>query len=213
MPARSLPLALIGSWFCLVLLAAWSGAFASTDASQPPLLIVAVVLPVVAFLLAYATSAAVRAFVLSRDLAWLTVLQSWRVAGFAMLPLYAVHALPASFALPAGVGDVLVGFSAPFLAATIVDGRPTRPRLFVAWTVFGMLDLVTAVTLGALNSPSSIGLLAGDVTTAPMARLPMSLIPTFGVPFTLIVHIASLLQLRAREAERPALRLAAPASG
>jgi hypothetical protein len=53
-----------------------------------------------------------------------------------------------------------------------------------------MLDLVTAVTLGAtvaLINPNGI-------PTSPMTVLPMSLIPTFAVPLLLLLHIICIAQ-------------------
>jgi len=45
----------------------------------------------------------------------------------------------------------------------------------VVWNLLGILDLVVAVTTGALSSGFVAGL-AGKVTTAPMAQLPLVLI-------------------------------------
>ena len=88
-----------------------------------------------------------------------------------------------------------VGLTAPLVAAFVV-GRSRR--LVVAWTAFGIADLVTAVTLGILYSNSPIGVLRGDVGTALMATLPMSLVPAFGVRVALVAHILSLANLRSR---------------
>ena len=92
------------------------------------------------------------------------------------------------------------------------SGRPDRPwvalalarrggfatdPLFVGWNLFGMLDLVVAVGLGALSSSLAAGV-AGEVTTAPMARLPLVLIPAFLVPLFLMLHLAALFQARRR---------------
>ena len=57
--------------------------------------------------------------------------------------------------------------------------------------------LLVAVTLGVLNAVGPWGLLSdGLVTTDQLTRLPLSLIPTFGVPFLLVVHLLSLARLR-----------------
>src|ERR671935_244888 len=53
----------------------------------------------------------------------------------------------------------------------------------VAWNVLGILDMVDAVTLGAL-------------TTSGALPYPLVLIPAFGVPLSLILHSLSLRQLR-----------------
>ena len=80
------------------------------------------------------------------------------------------------------------------------------------WTVFGVLDLVAAVTLGLLDSASAAGLWAGGIDTAPMAQLPISIVPTFFVPFLLVVHVVSLFALRGevRPANAPGAVATAP---
>jgi hypothetical protein len=104
--------------------------------------------------------------------------------------------LPASFALPAGIGDVLVGLAAPFVAVLAASGMSTARRTVIGWCVVGIADLVVAVTMGVLNAPGKFGLLAGDVTTAPMLELPLSLIPTFFVPLSILLHLIVLRRSR-----------------
>jgi hypothetical protein len=68
--------------------------------------------------------------------------------------------------------------------------------------VIGLLDLGVAVGMGALSADSSIRLFTGAPSTDAMAVLPLSLIPTFGVPIFVLLHVVSLLGLRARAKER-----------
>ena len=60
----------------------------------------------------------------------------------------------------------------------------------------GFLDFVGAVATGVLTSNSSLGFFAPTTPMPSMGMLPLSLIPTFMVPLWIIVHFASLLQLR-----------------
>jgi len=59
-----------------------------------------------------------------------------------------------------------------------------------------------AVGVGALSAESSIRLFTGAPSTDAMAVLPLSLIPAFGVPIFVLLHVVSLLGLRARAKER-----------
>jgi hypothetical protein len=59
----------------------------------------------------------------------------------------------------------------------------------------GILDLVVAVSLGALSATLSTGS-PGEISTAPMATLPLLLIPAFLVPLFLMLHTAALMQSR-----------------
>src|ERR1700732_616223 len=106
----------------------------------------AVLIPLVVFLLWFRTSAGFREFALSLNPGVLTFVQSWRIAGLAFLALYTVGLLPGVFALPAGWGDIAIGATAPLAALKLANSR--RRRSFILWQVLGILDLVTAVTLG-----------------------------------------------------------------
>ena len=63
------------------------------------------------------------------------------------LVLMAMGRLPAQFALPAGLGDMAMGITAPFMALAVSRGRMSRGR-FVAWQVAGLTDLVVAIAIG-----------------------------------------------------------------
>lgn len=47
-----------------------------------------------------------------------------------------------------------------------------------------------------LSGGSPAGILRGDVTTDIMQELPLSMIPTFAVPFWIVLHVVSLIRLR-----------------
>jgi hypothetical protein len=117
-----------------------------------------------------------------------------RVAGVAFLFYLALGHLPALFALPAGLGDIAAGIAAPLVARRLAQGRGRRAALW--FNAFGMTDLVTALTLGALTG---FGLLNVTPSSAPITELPLALIPTATVPLLFALHITSMSTLvRAR---------------
>jgi hypothetical protein len=121
-----------------------------------------------------------------------------RVAGIVFLVAMAQGYLPALFAVPAGVGDVLAGLAA--LVALRARSRGSGPRAAVWSNVFGLLDLVSALVLGSLAA------FVVHVTPSAQAvtELPLVLIPTVTVPLLLALHITSLrLLARGRRAVRP----------
>jgi hypothetical protein len=71
-------------------------------------------------------------------------------------------------------------------------------RRFAIWNILGIVDLVVAVSMGVLCSGFFHGLtgLIGNITTAAMARLPLVLIPTYLVPFFIMLHFSALAQAR-----------------
>jgi hypothetical protein len=188
-------------WLGLVVLAGSAGRFV-TQAGQPPLaLLIAVVLPVGLYAAAYVSSGGFREFVRAGDPVFVTTLQSWRVLGGSFLVLLSLGLLPATFAVPAGLGDFAIGVTAPFVARAMAERGPVRAwPLFAAWQWLGVLDLVIAVGIGA--SLRTFPGLAGDPSTVErmvlMAQLPLSLVPAFAVPLFVILHLASLAQARAR---------------
>ncbi len=170
-----------------------AGAFVGHP-GQPPLALVAgAMLPLVVFAAAYLGSRAFRDFVLSADLRLVAALQAWRWAGLGFLSLWAHGLLPGLFAWIAGLGDMAVGFTAPWIVLALARDRAfAGTRRFALFNWLGILDLVVALGLGGASSV----LLRGSVTMTAMAQLPEILVPAFMVPVFLMLHITSLLQAR-----------------
>ena len=61
-----------------------------------------------------------RDFVLAADLRLMTGIQAGRFAGLGFLALYANGVLPGSFALPAGLGDMAIGVTAPWVLLALI---------------------------------------------------------------------------------------------
>ena len=78
----------------------------------------------------------------------------------------------------------------------MIDGHPNWRRRVLLLNLGGLLDFAGAVATGVLTSNSSLGFFAPATPMPSMGMLPLSLIPTFMVPLWIIIHCASLLQLR-----------------
>ena len=181
---------LIGAWFTFSLLASALNVFRN-DSVRPPLALgLAFLIPVLAFALWFATSAGFRQFTLSLNPRTLTLVQAWRIVGFVFLVLQTYAILPGLFALPAGWGDITIGATAILVATNFVN--PDHRKGFIVWQFLGISDLVVAMTIASvagLISPNGIPMAPGTV-------LPLSLIPTFGVPLFFILHIICIAQAR-----------------
>lgn len=173
------------AWFGAALVAGAAGAFVSPPDAVPVGIGLAAAVPPLVVLGLLAASPRFRSWAGALDLRFLTLLQTWRIAGIAFVALYAVGELPGQFALPAGLGDMAIGLTAPFVAAYLVGGGRWTRRSYVAWTVLGIADLLAAIVLGVTA--------AGGME--PVSALPMSLIPTFGVPLTLALHAIVLVNV------------------
>jgi hypothetical protein len=122
---------------------------------------------------------------------------SFRVEGVVFLAYLALGHLPAVFALPAGLGDITAAIFAPLAAGRLARGTGRRAALW--FNTFGMTDLVVALALGALTG---FGLTNITPSGAPIAELPLALVPTAGVPLLFALHITSMVTLA--KAPRPA---------
>jgi hypothetical protein len=124
---------------------------------------------------------------------------SFRVEGVVFLLYLAIGHLPALFALPAGIGDIATAFAAPLAGRKIAQGTGRRAGLW--FNVFGLTDMVTALTLGGLTA---FGLLHITPSSAPILGLPLALVPTVGVPLLFALHIKSLATLTRSPRPAPA---------
>lgn len=185
-------------WFALAAAAGATGILSTGPDTLARPVLVPVVLPIAVFLALYVGSHRFRSFILTRDICVATMLQLWRVIGFAFLPLYAYGVLPGLFAWPAGLGDVAIGLSAPFVVLALTrDPAFVHSRRFVVWHLLGLLDFVVAAGTATLASGAIPGLVAGSVTSAAMEVWPLSLFPSFIVPLFVILHLTVLFQVRA----------------
>jgi hypothetical protein len=94
----------------------------------------------------------------------------------------------------------------------------TVPKGWIAlWNTLGLVDLVTAVALGATSVPGPLRLFPGEPSAAIMAGLPWLLIPGYLVPALFFLHLCTFYRLRgispAEHAKNlPDLRVAAQRS-
>jgi hypothetical protein len=194
---------LIFVWFLFALTASALHLF-NAPPNQPPLAFgLAAGIPIVIFVVWSAVSQSFRQFLLSLNPRTLTIVQSWRIAGFVFLALYAYGILPGQLALPAGWGDIAIGATAPFVALKFANSQ--HRTSFIVWQFLGIADLVNAVGTGIasrLINPYGI-------SASAMTVLPMSIIPTFAVPLFLMLHFISIAQARQWQ-EQPHPRVGEP---
>jgi len=183
-------------WFLLVVSLGAAGAFVGPPGTPPFALAIGIGAPLLSFFVWLRLSQSFRDFIFSLDLRLIAGIQAWRWAGLGFLFLYAHKVLPAMFALPAGLGDMAIGFVAPWMVLALVRQADfATSAAFIRWNVLGILDLIVAITLGTLNATLATGA-PGEISTAPMATLPLLLIPAFLVPLFLMLHAAALMQSR-----------------
>lgn len=196
--AKALAAGILALWLGLAYLLGSTGLLTAPPSETFRPVALTAFIPVAIFFTAYALSNRLRGLVLLLDIRDLTMLQHWRVIGFAFLLLYANDVLPALFAWPAGIGDVLIGLAAPLVVARLArDPNFARSWRFVTYHALGLLDFVVAVVTASLASGAVPGLVAGPVTSGPMEVWPLNLFPSFIVPIFIILHVIAFLKIRA----------------
>jgi hypothetical protein len=201
------------------ILAAWLAAAAATGGAEVflghagdafPAIAGGLLIPISVGVLLTRIPAVHDALAAPRVLALLTLANTWRVAGIVFITLCLKGLLPAQFALPAGIGDLIIGLAAPFVAYALWK-RPAPRRLAITFHALGLLDLVMAVTLGVTSAPGALQVFTAQPNTVPMTVLPEVLVPTFLLPIGVIIHITAL-RILARQPSLMATRPGAPAS-
>ena len=171
-------------WFGVICWLAARGTFVSTGDGPPLAVGIAFATPLVLFLVSLRI-AAFRAAVVSIPPVFLIALNGWRFIGLGFLMAYVEGLLPGGFAWPAGLGDIFMAATAPWVAARVAsDDRFRFGTTFLVWNLLGIADFLDAVILGTV------------INTALMQRLPFALIPCFFVPLVAMAHITLLAQRR-----------------
>jgi hypothetical protein len=192
-------------WMAVAWSAAIDGVF-RTGTSSVPLLPLAIFLPVIIGAPLLLLSNRVAQVLDAMPVTWLIALQLYRVVGAMWLVGALRGTLPGVFGLPAGIGDVLTGLFAVPAAIAVATGTAQGPRAALAWNIFGLADLVVAVTLGFITSPGPFQLIVPDVPSIGAGAYPGVLTPAFVVPNSILLHALSLRQLRRRRQAEAARR-------
>jgi hypothetical protein len=188
----------ISVWFLSALVGGWFDIFSMPG--KPPLFVgLFLVLPILSFTTMYTLSARFRTFANSIPLSLIVGAHLWRYVGLGFIFVYLLGKLPGEFAIPEGVGDVVAAAFALPLARALHRKRPVR-GYFLLWNIFGLIDLISAITVGILFSQGSFGILRTGVSTAFMTAFPVNVIPTFFVPLFILLHMLALA--RRNEVER-----------
>jgi len=127
---------------------------------------------------------------------WIAGVQFYRVMGVIFLVLYAAGKLPGIFAFPAAIGDILTGLFAPVVGTAYARNPQAAAGRLGAWNLFGIADLIVAVGLGFLTSPSPLQMLSLDKPNELVTAFPLVMVPVFLVPLAVLLHLASLKKLR-----------------
>jgi hypothetical protein len=182
----------LGAWAVTTAVLASAGAYQPSDLRSPPPIGIQLLTALAILSACLWLSPTLRELLRNRKN--LIRLNVWRLAGAIFLALMLTGQLPALWAIPAGVGDVLIG-AAAFPVAAGLDTSGGRRRAIV-FNMLGVLDLVIAIGLGITVNPGPAQLFHTTPDAELLTRYPLALVPGFLVPLAFMVHFVSLGQLR-----------------
>ena len=172
-------------WIPLAVVAALTGAFARGPAPLIPAFVLTCTLGLVLW---HRRSPSLRAFVERVPLQAPVLFHVCRaVIGADFLRRYAAGELPASFALHAGVGDLVAGLGA--LLVLWPMRAPLRRRVLFAWNLVAFVDIFTVVVSAQLLLFSGDTLLRGAFATPPYGAIPFLLVPVFATHVYLFARL------------------------
>jgi hypothetical protein len=197
--ARALMIVAVVAWFLAALVVGLLDRV-NQPGRQPTVILAFLAIPMLAAILAYATSASFREAANGLSLTLLVGSHLWRFVGVGFVLGCIEGVLPAGFGIPEGFGDIVAALGALLLLPSVRRGTAS-PGWLLAWNAWGLVDLVSAIVVGILYSESTLGVLSpGTPTTRLMATFPVSLIPTFFVPLFILMHLLTFRKLAARPA-------------
>ncbi|TSC79113.1 MAG: hypothetical protein G01um101433_10 [Parcubacteria group bacterium Gr01-1014_33] len=192
----------LSAWFMAVLLFSEGGFFLALSLYPIPNIGLLFV-PIIVGVTLLAKSTTFQKIVDNIYQPWLVGVQVTRTMGVVFLTLYAQGLMPAEFAIPAGIGDVIIGTTAPIVAAILFFNLPFGRMVAIGWNVVGFADLILSIILGFTTSPTPYQLLAFDSPNNLLFAFPLVLVPMFAVPLSLLLHLFSLrVLLQQRREER-----------
>jgi hypothetical protein len=167
-------------WFAVAWSAAINGVFRTAASPlRVPLLPLAIFLPVIIGAPLLLLSKRVGQMLDAMQMTWLVAPQRYRVFGSVFLAV-GLRGLPGVFAVPAGIGDVLIGLFAVPAAIAVATGTTQGRRAAITWNIFGLADFAVAMTLGLITSPGPFQLIVPNVPSIGAGAYPNVLTPAFG---------------------------------
>lgn len=182
------------AWLAVVWWLAVDGAFRPRPGV--PTLPIAIFLPVLIGLPFLLRSLRIGTLLDTIPASWLVGLQVYRIFGGIFLVAWSRGGISGTFALPAGMGDVLVGILALPVAYLLHTGAPAARQIAMAWNILGLVDFAIAIGIGILSAPGPLQVIIPDRPNAQLGSFPTVMIPAFAVPSSILLHVLALRQLR-----------------
>jgi hypothetical protein len=118
----------------------------------------------------------------------------FRFVGVFFIINYGYGALPKTFALVGGIGDIFAAITAIFVANAVKNRKSYSHKLAFVWNVIGILDIVNVLVSAVLTARASIA--DGTEGIIQFANFPFSWIPAFAPATIIFLHITIFKKLK-----------------
>lgn len=118
----------------------------------------------------------------------------FRFVGVFFIIAYVYGALPKTFALVGGIGDIFAAFTAIFVANAIENKKTYAPKLALIWNIIGFWDIVSVIVSAIIATKYAIA--DGTQGVLEMANFPFCWIAAFAPATIVFLHIGIFKKLK-----------------
>ena len=165
----------------------------------PPKVLVFTALPLIIFFFGFIFNKLIYWKILDGiPLQSLVRLHIFRFVGVYFLLVTYFNALPAYFAILAGLGDMATALGAIFIAKAVEENKSWIRKATLVWNIFGFLDIGSVIISAILTTKYSIEHPESQ-SIIEMAKFPFVWIPAFAPAVIIFIHISIFNKLKRGE--------------
>lgn len=128
------------------------------------------------------------------DLASLIRVHIFRLVGVFFILAYLYGALPKTFALVGGIGDIFAAVTAIFVAKAVENRKTYAPKLALIWNIIGFWDIVSVVFSAFMTTKYALA--DGTKGVLEMGNFPFCWIAAFAPATIIFLHIGIFKKLK-----------------
>ncbi len=118
----------------------------------------------------------------------------FRFVGVFFIIAYAYEALPKTFALVGGIGDIFAAVTAIFVANAVENKKTYAPKLALIWNIIGFWDIVNVIVSAIITTKYALE--DGTLGVLEMANFPFCWIAAFAPATIVFLHIGIFKKLK-----------------
>ncbi|MEM6261599.1 MAG: hypothetical protein AAGI38_03755 [Bacteroidota bacterium] len=175
-----------GAYFLVVGGISLTGFFAEN--TLPPRILIFTALPLLVFYFGYVLRSNWFQKVLTHiPLASMVFIHVFRFIGIFFLISLMYDALPATFAIAGGVGDILAASLGLWVVYALNKQKTYAIRLTYIWNVIGVLDILNVLATAVITT--RLALATGGIGVAEFGTFPFCWIPAFAPATIIFLHV------------------------